>query len=135
MSTIEQSTRDERLADFRRRLQPHMDALRRAERVDPKVTFAFLRERLLEVDHLTPDERVDRLVRLAPLHHYVDDDWAVALYEEALRLAPELEQVRRRLQWLRGDVHRRRARAAEAAARTVASAPPLSQVRMGRRTR
>jgi len=127
MSTIEQSTRDERLADFRRRLQPHMEALRRAEPVDPKVTFAFLRERFLEVEDLSPDERVDRLVRLAPLHRHVDDDKAMDLYEEALQLAPELDQVRRRLQRLRGDLRRQRARAAKRAVRREARpAPPRS---------
>lgn len=102
------STPEERLADFRRRHQPYIDALRRGEPPDWRVTLAAMRERFLEVDDISPDKRVDRLVALAEVHRRVDHERAIALYKEALALGPELDHVRHRMQWLEREVARRK---------------------------
>jgi hypothetical protein len=99
-------TPDERLTDFRRRLQPVVEALRRGQAVDIKVIYALMRERFLEVDDISADKRVDRLVALAGVHIGVDDEQAIALLRDALELAPELDRVRRRLTWLEREVAR-----------------------------
>jgi hypothetical protein len=104
------TTPEERLADFRSRLQPVADALRRGEPVDRAVIFALMRERFLEVDDISFDRRVERLVALAEVHRRVDDGQAIALYRQALALAPELDLVRRRLEWLEREVARAQVR-------------------------
>ena len=100
-----------RLADFRRRQQPYIDALRRGEPVDIKITYAFMRERFLEVDDISLEKRVERLVMLAEAHRRIDDEEAVRLYRQALNLVPAMGWVRRRMEWLEKDIARRKARA------------------------
>ena len=104
------SSREDRVADFRRRTQERVDAVLRGEPVERKESLADLRELFEQDDDVEIETRVSRLVWLAYLYDCVDGDLAAEVRRQALALDPDAA-VDTRLRRLEQKLQRHRTRA------------------------